>query len=367
MSKYGPRIKNMFSKFMEDNCMYYSAVVCFYILTCAVPMVLLIVTIVGFFPINASDFIYTALEYVFPEDVAHLISGIFVEQSQGQKVIFTSIYSLTAIYSAGSVFMAIMQLMDRIYGVDKKVPWIKRRLRSTKYTMYFLLFLVVVMGIFVYGGAMADSIADFAPNWAAIIEGIEFCKPVVLPIGFIVAFTLVYRHVPNRSSSFFKELPGAIVATIGWLIFTNIYYMIVNRSTQINLVYGSLTNFIMALFWLYFGIMIIFFGAEFNSYIEHGWIVLPKWMIIHEWPIFDGIRKWYQARKVDKVYKQEQKLKEKQQRKEAKKNKKKKHKIDNNSSNSAYDTESFVEGTYRTNDIKNDDINSDNTDKKTTD
>ena len=66
MSKYGPRIKNMFSKFMEDNCMYYSAVVCFYILTCAVPMVLLIVTIVGFFPINASDFIYTALEYVFP-------------------------------------------------------------------------------------------------------------------------------------------------------------------------------------------------------------------------------------------------------------------------------------------------------------
>ena len=43
MSKYGPRIKNMFSKFMEDNCMYYSAVVCFYILTCAVPMVLLIV------------------------------------------------------------------------------------------------------------------------------------------------------------------------------------------------------------------------------------------------------------------------------------------------------------------------------------
>lgn len=233
--------------------------------------------------------------------------------------------------------------------------------------MYFLLFLVVVMGIFVYGGAMADSIADFAPNWAAIIEGIEFCKPVVLPIGFIVAFTLVYRHVPNRSSSFFKELPGAIVATIGWLIFTNIYYMIVNRSTQINLVYGSLTNFIMALFWLYFGIMIIFFGAEFNSYIEHGWIVLPKWMIVHEWPIFDGIRKWYQARKVDKVYKQEQKLKEKQQRKEAKKNKKKKHKIDNNSSNSAYDTESFVEGTYRINDIKNDDISSDNADKKTTD
>lgn len=40
------------------------------------------------------------------------------------------------------------------------------------------------------------------------------------------------------------------------------------------------------------------------------------------------------------------------------------HKIDSNSSNSAYDTESFVEGTYMINDIKNDDINSDNADKK---
>ena len=325
MSKYGPRIKNMFKKFFDDNCMYYSAVVCFYILTCTVPMILLIVTIIGFFPINASDFINNALEYVLPSDVANLVSGVFIEQSQGQKVIFTSIYSLTAIYSAGSVFMAIMQLIDRIYGVEKKVSWIKRRLRSTKYTMYFLLFLLMVVGIFVYGNSMAESIESFAPNWATIIQSIEISKPIVLPIGFITAFTLMYMHVPNRKSTFFKELPGAIVAAVGWLIFTNIYYMIVNSSSQINLVYGSLSNFIMALFWLYFGIMIIFIGAEFNSYIEKGWIILPKWMIVHEWPIFDGLRMKYRAKKVDKKYGKQ-------------KNNDKKY-----SDNSEYNTESYVE------------------------
>ena len=72
------------------------------------------------------------------------------------------------------------------------------------------------------------------------------------------------RRPKNRTWK--QELPGAIVSSALWIIFTRLFSIYVKYRLNHPSYYGSLASVFLSLLWLYFCIMFIFIGALYNNY-----------------------------------------------------------------------------------------------------
>ncbi len=84
-------------------------------------------------------------------------------------------------------------------------------------------------------------------------------------------FTSIFKVIPNRQAhktSIFTELPGSIIATGGWIGFSYLYSLYVDKAKNLATIYGSLTAVVLLLLWLYICSFIMFVGAEINSILK---------------------------------------------------------------------------------------------------
>ena len=93
------------------------------------------------------------------------------------------------------------------------------------------------------------------------------------PLTFliVVAWTAsVYRFAPRRRSSWRRELPGAVVATLWWLVASTVFRVYLGvASGGMNTVFGLLGGALSLLFWLYLLAMGLLVGAVVNGLIAH--------------------------------------------------------------------------------------------------
>ena len=61
------------------------------------------------------------------------------------------------------------------------------------------------------------------------------------------------------------HVPGAVLSAAGWMIFSYVFSMYIDKFSGFSNMYGSLTTLILIMLWLYFGMYITLIGAEFNQ------------------------------------------------------------------------------------------------------
>ena len=303
-------ISKMFNKFFEDNCIYYAAASVFFLITCFLPFMLILLNIARFFPVQAEDIVRIIAENA-PPQIAGLFEGLVKDVLEKRSFLITSFSIVFTVYTAGQGFMAIMKALDTIYEVKTQRTWVLKRLKSTAYTFLFMFVIIMLVVMYVYGGYIIDRIEPINPDFASVMSHIVIRRFLIMPVVLLIIFQLMYMYVPNRKGGFWENLFGAIIATIGAIVFTMIFSLIVSHSPQFNYMYGSIANIIFTLFWLFAIFLIIFIGAEFNTYIEKGWIVLPKWMRASEWKIVKKLSYEDAEGKKDKNNNKQEKKKEK--------------------------------------------------------
>ena len=284
MPKIDPNVKKMFNKYFEDNCIYYAAASVFFLVTCFLPFLLILLNILTLFPVKVND-ILNIIHNSAPGQIAGLLDGFVIDIFEKRSVFITSFSIIFTVYTAGQGFMAIMKAFDTIYGVKVQRTWVIRRLKSTAYTFLFMFVIVLLVIMYVYGADIIREIEPAYPGLAMVVRNIIFWRLLIMPAVLLVMFTAMYIYVPNRKGEFWKSLPGGIVATIGVMLFTWIFSLIVSHSPQFNYMYGSIANVIFTLFWLFAIFLIVFFWFEFNTYIEKEWLILPRWMRISQWKV----------------------------------------------------------------------------------
>lgn len=116
----------------------------------------------------------------------------------------------------------------------------------------------------VFGNGIYDWLIETFPR----LERLAF---VVISMRFVVSlavlsifFTLLYKFLPARKTKLLYEFPGATLAAIGWIGFSFLYSLYVDRAAS-NTIYGSLTTVVFLMLWLYACMYIVFFGAEVNA------------------------------------------------------------------------------------------------------
>ena len=87
----------------------------------------------------------------------------------------------------------------------------------------------------------------------------------VLQTGFFVA---MFTVLPNRKNTPGESLPGALLASAGWLVFSKLYSVYVEHFAKLSNVYGSVYAIALSMLWLYCCMSIVFYGGALNVLLQ---------------------------------------------------------------------------------------------------
>ena len=263
------RLKRGYAKFTEiinqvsdHHVGAYAAQTAYFFMLCMIPIILLLLTLVRYTPITKAD-VMSAVIRVFPSSVESMITTI-VNQVYNQSMGIIPVTILVALWSAGKGVLAITTGLNCIYGCRETRNYVFLRIRSTIYTMMFLLVIILLLVLSVFGNTLNIFIAEHIPLVKNVADWLIEVRIVITPIVLMIFSLLIYKFLPNRRDKILRQLPGAVFAAIGWMIVSWIFSVYVDVFRGFSSMYGSLTTIMLIMMWMYFCMYCILIGGELN-------------------------------------------------------------------------------------------------------
>ena len=256
------KILNMTADVTEDHVGAYAAQSAYFFMLCMIPIILLLITMVQYTPVTKAD-VMTAVIQVFPTSVDSMITSI-VNQVYNQSSGIIPITVVVALWSAGKGVLAMTSGLNCVYKCNETRHYIFLRIRATIYTVMFILVIIFLLVLSVFGNTLNIFIAAHVPILKNLADRLIAMRTIITPIVLMIFCLLIYKFLPNRKDKLRKQLPGAVFAAIGWMIVSWIFSVYVDIFKGFSDMYGSLTTIVLIMLWMYFCMYCILLGGELN-------------------------------------------------------------------------------------------------------
>ncbi len=267
-SNWQERAKRLWTRINNDEIFGRAAQLSYYFLLALFPLLLFLVTLLGYFAQAGSEFrskLLTYLATVMPSAAVKLVRTTLDEISIARGGGKLSVGLLAALWAASNGMGAISQTLNITYDIKETRPWWKVRLVSVLLTIALAVLIICALAIILYGGAIGDAIAGryglsglFRITWS-ILQW-----PIALVFAF-ATFNLIYNFAPNLRLNERRWLtPGAIVGVALWLLVSFGFRVYLHYFNSYSMTYGSLGALIVLMLWFYFTGAAILIGGEVN-------------------------------------------------------------------------------------------------------
>ena len=243
------------------NVPVYASYAGYFLILSSFPSLILLLSLLRYAGLEV-EVLTGTLRGVVPEALFPAAKRLIVLAYQGTTGGILSFSAVTALWSASRGIYGLLTGLNAIYGVREDRKYICTRTISIIYTFLFLLVLLATMALHVFG----TEILLLLPV-LDLLNGFFDLRFLVLLILQTAVFTGVFMVLPNRRNRFMDSLPGALLASIGWLVFSHIYSVYVNYFSVYSSIYGSVYGVALSMLWLYCCISIVFYGGALNAYL----------------------------------------------------------------------------------------------------
>lgn len=258
-------VKRLSKRFEADNLTAYAAQATFFIFISIFPFLMLFLNLIKYIPLFNSENVESwNLEFMSPT-IGELLKNIFAEAEETGSGALISITTVAALWACSKGVLGIIYGLNSIYKTTEKRGYVRLRAVAVFYTVAFIAALIVVLILMVFGNRILDAIMLNVPVLESLAEAVRIVRWLV-SLGFLVLFFMfIYTVIPERKTKLKNELPGALISAVGWICFSALYSFYIDNFGNHSSVYGSLTAIVLFMLWLYFCMIILFFGAEVND------------------------------------------------------------------------------------------------------
>lgn len=175
--------------------------------------------------------------------------------------------AVTALWSASRGVYGLLQGLNAIYGVSENRSYFYTRAISVVYMFLFLLVLLLTLFLHVFGGTLLNMLTMVDnPVVIFLVDLIDFRFFLLLVLQSVI-FTAMFMTLPNKRNRFLDSLPGGVLASLGWLVFSDLYSIYVENFSSYANIYGSVYAIALSMLWLYCCMSILFYGGAMNRYL----------------------------------------------------------------------------------------------------
>lgn len=263
MKKIKKELKHLFALLNEPEMKILPGHLAFFMMLSIIPIITLIASIATMFKVPINSLI-AALQGFLPMEVSEILLPII----NGEGITLTvSISMIVVFFLASNGTHSIIVASNTMYAV-KHSNYLKRRLKALILIVILLLLIIFNLIVVAFGNYIVELLLNL--KFIVSISSVLYQLFILLkwPIALLLIFFLVkliYTIAPDADIPSEHTTKGAIFTTVFWILATIIYSFYVTNFTNYNLFYGSLTNIIVMMFWLYIISYILIFGMAINA------------------------------------------------------------------------------------------------------
>jgi len=261
--------KRVWRKSDEDNLSLLSAGVAFFALLAIVPGVVAAVSFYGLFA-SAGKVEQQARELTrgLPSEARDLLTqqmhSILDTSPRGLGFAFFG-GLMVALWSASTAMKHLIDAVNVTYDEHERRSFVKVRGLG--------LLLALGSAVFVIGAVMLITVVPRSVGNSRLGDGAEWVlnglRWPVLFVAMVISLALVYKVGPDRNEPSLRWVsPGAIVASVLWVIGSIAFGIYTANFGRYNETYGALGIVIVFMLWLYMTAFVVLVGAEINAEIE---------------------------------------------------------------------------------------------------
>jgi membrane protein len=263
-------LKRTWKEVVEDDVLSLSAQQAYYFFFSLFPALLTVIAIASFFPLqNLTDEMIATLGRVAPADVVSIINEQLRQIGERKNGGLLTFAFLVTIWSSSGAMVSIITTLNTAYDITDSRSLIKVRVVAIVLTLGLAFFIISSIALIIVGPAAAARLAEALQLGSAF----EWAWNILQwPIVFAMAATgiaLIYYFAPDAEQDWVWLTPGAVVATVLWILASLGLRQYLTHFGSFNETYGAIGAVMVLLLWFYLTSIAILIGAELNSEIEH--------------------------------------------------------------------------------------------------
>jgi membrane protein len=256
-------------EFMADNCLGLAAQLAYYLLLALVPTLVFLIALTSYLPADVMNQMITSVQTIAPPEMTQIIRDQLTSIAQRENGGLLTFGFLFALWSSSSAVVAVCDALNQAYDIEEARPWWKVRLTGILLTLGLAAFIVVALGLVLAGPLAAEWLAQRTGLGVAFEWSWQILQwPIVIAL-VATALGLLNYFGPDADQDWEWVTPGAVLATLLWLVASLAFKFYVSNFANYNEIYGSLGGIIVLMLWFYISGMAILGGAEMNAELEH--------------------------------------------------------------------------------------------------
>ena len=254
----------------DDDVLGLAAQLSYYFFLALFPALLFLLAVASFFPLtNITDDVGRFLGPLVSPQVLELIQEQMRRLAENQDGGLLTFGVAGALWSSSAALVSIVGALNRAYDIEEGRPWWKVRLIAIGLTFGVALFILIALSLVLLGPTLAEKLGQIT-GWGAPFEWTWLILqwPLVFML-VVVGLGLIYYFSPDADQDWVWLSPGAVVATILWLVVSLLFKVYITNFTDYEGSYGTVGAVIVVLLWFYVSSIAVLTGAELNAEIEH--------------------------------------------------------------------------------------------------
>lgn len=261
ISKIISNVMHFMNKCKEDKINAYSAQTAFFIILSAIPFLMVFFSLLRYTAIT-EGVILNMIRQLMPEYISPFLVSV-IDEVYHRSTGIISVTAVAAVWSASKGIHCIADGLNVVNGLKETRNWFVLRFWAVIYTVVFLVAIVFVLVVLVFGNSLHDLAVRQVPFLMGISELLGHFRGLWMLAILTLFFDIVFKALPNRKLSLKSQLPGAFICSVAWYVFSfglSIYVDFFNGFSM----YGSLTTIVLVMLWVYFCMYIMMLSAEVN-------------------------------------------------------------------------------------------------------
>lgn len=254
--------------FQKNDGMGLAAQLAYYLILALFPLILVLFSVLGTF--SSPELASSLLGYfdrVLPGQVYSLIEaymgGILSGDNQAPGLLSFGI--LGTLWAASGAFSALINALNRAYGVEESRPFWKVKLLAILMTLALSGIVLAAVVLLVFGPQIGEAISAYFGLSEVFDVTWNVLRWVVALLFLMVTVALLYYVAPAVEQPLRWITPGGVFGVLLWVLASLGFNFYVGNFGSYNETYGSIGAVIVLLLYLYISSLAILFGAELNA------------------------------------------------------------------------------------------------------
>lgn len=251
----------------------HAAALSFYFLLALFPLLLFLITLLGFFAESGAEMRGQMLAYlsrIIPVSASVLIYTTVDEIAQNADSAKLTFGLITALWVVSSGMGAISEALNAMYGVREARPFWRVRLMAIGLTLLLTFLILTALLFLLYGGEIGERVAEYF-NQSAQYATLWIILQIPIVLGFVLfGFAMIYYFAPNLyDQKWYWITPGSVIGVSLWLLISVLFRIYLRHFDSYSVTYGSLGAVIVLILWFYLTGVAILIGGKINAEIEN--------------------------------------------------------------------------------------------------